>query len=398
MTQNYSKTKFACFVGYIVQAIVNNFAPLLFVTFQNEYGISLEKITLLITVNFAVQLCIDLLSSVLIDRIGYRKSVMIAHAFATVGMLMLPILPELLPDAFVGILVSVVIYAVGGGMLEVIISPMIEACPSDNKSRTMSLLHSFYCWGHVGVVLISTAFFALFGISNWRILAFVWAAVPAVNMILFARAPICTLEEDGNKGHGIRKLLSNGLFWVFFLMMICSGAAELSVSQWASSLAERGLGVSKAVGDLAGTMAFALLMGIARIVGGRLSSRFDMRKLMMLSSLLCIASYLCIILSENPLIALVGCAMSGFAVGILWPGTYSMAAESLRGGGTAMFALLALGGDIGCTGGPTLTGLVSGAYGDDLRVGLTAAIVFPILMIVGLILIKLVGSKKENKD
>lgn len=398
MTQNYSKTKFACFVGYIVQAIVNNFAPLLFVTFQNDYGISLEKITLLITVNFAVQLCIDLLSSVLIDRIGYRKSVMIAHAFATVGMLMLPILPELLPDPFVGIMISVVVYAVGGGMLEVIISPMIEACPSDNKSLTMSLLHSFYCWGHVGVVLISTAFFALFSISNWKILAFIWAAVPAVNMILFARAPICTLEEEGNKGNGIRKLLSSGLFWVFFLMMVCSGAAELSVSQWASSLAERGLGVSKAVGDLAGTMAFALLMGIARIVGGRLSSRFDMRKLMMLSSLLCIVSYLCIILSENPLIALIGCAMSGFAVGMLWPGTYSMAAESLRGGGTAMFALLALGGDIGCTGGPTLTGLVSGAYGDDLRVGLTAAIVFPILMLVGLILIKLVGSKKENKD
>lgn len=262
MNPNYKKTTYACFIGYIVQAIVNNFVPLLFVTFQNSYGIPLSRITLLITINFLIQLLIDMLSAGFIDRIGYRASVILAHICSAVGLVSLTVLPELLPSAYAGILISVMIYAVGGGLIEVLISPIIEACPSDNKEKAMSLLHSFYCWGHVGVVLLSTAFFAAFGIENWRYLTLLWAGIPVLNIVLFSRAPICSLTDDRTIGCGLLALFRMPIFWLLMLMMLCAGASEQAVSQWASTFAEKGLGVSKTVGDLAGPMAFALLMGL----------------------------------------------------------------------------------------------------------------------------------------
>lgn len=392
MTPDYRRTRFACYLGYIVQAIVNNFAPLLFVHFSDEYGIPLTKITLLVTLNFGVQLCIDMASAVLVDRIGYRASSYIAHGFSAAGLLMLAFLPDVMPDPFVGILISVVTYAIGGGLLEVVISPIIEACPAENKEKQMSILHSFYCWGHVGVVLVSTAFFTLFGMGSRRVLSVVFALIAVANMILFGVSPICTLNDGEEKGMSIRELFSTRIFYVFLVMMLAAGASEQAVSQWASSFAERGLGVSKAVGDLAGPMAFAFLMGVSRLIYGRFGHRLDMKRFMMISTLLCVASYCCIIFVPNPVAGLIGCAVSGFAVGIMWPGTYSMASARLPGGGTAMFALLALAGDIGCTGGPTLAGFVSGAAGDDLRAGILAALVFPIMMVVCLLLMK-----KEKK-
>ncbi len=385
MKPSYKKTVCACFAGYVVQAIVNNFVPLLFVTFAGTYSIPLSKITLLITVNFLIQLCIDLASAVLIDKIGYRASAVLAHAFAAVGLVMLTFLPDVLPDPYIGIILSVAVYAVGGGLLEVVISPIIEACPTENKEKAMSLLHSFYCWGHVGVVLISTAFFALFGTENWRVMALIWAILPVANLVLFAVAPIYALGGDGEQNTGIGRLLRERLFWIFFLMMVAAGASEQAVSQWASAFAERGLGVGKAIGDLAGPMAFAFLMGLSRLIAGKYSERINTVTYMKYSALLCIVSYICIVFVPSPVVGLLGCAVCGFAVGMLWPGTYSMAAAGLRGG-TPMFALLALGGDIGCAAGPTLAGLASSAAGDDLRSGIFAAIVFPVLMLAGIIL------------
>lgn len=398
MKPNYQKTMYACFIGYIVQAIVNNFVPLLFVTFGESYGITLSKITLLITVNFVIQLCVDLLSAGLIDRIGYRASVIIAHICSALGLVLLTVLPEQMPDAYTGILIAVAIYAIGGGLIEVLISPIVESCPNDHKEMAMSLLHSFYCWGHVGVVLLSTVFFSLFGIGNWKILALIWAAIPVLNILLFATAPIASLQKEGETGLRPGKLLSDKTFWILLLMMLCAGAGEQAVSQWASTFAEMGLGVSKTVGDLAGPMAFALLMGTSRLIYGKFGEKMNLNRCMALSTVLCIAAYLSIILIPNPVVGLVGCAVCGFSVGIFWPGTFSNASAAIPNGGTAMFAFLALAGDLGCAGGPTLAGLVSGAFGNNLRAGILAAIVFPLLMLVGLFFLKRLRThKKANR-
>lgn len=386
MKKSYRKTITACFIGYIVQAIVNNFIPLLFLTFQSTYEIPLSQITMLITFNFGLQLIVDLVSVTFVDKIGYRASMVLAHALAALGLVSLAVLPELLPNPFVGILLAVTIYAVGGGLLEVLVSPVVEACPSDNKEKTMSLLHSFYCWGHVGVVLISTVFFKIFGIDNWKILACIWALVPLYNMVCFTKVPIASLIEDGEKGMTIAELAKKKIFWVFMLMMLCAGASEQAVSQWASTFAEKGLGVTKAVGDLAGPMAFAILMGTARAFYGKYGDRLNLDKFMICSSLLCIVSYLSISLIPNSVTGLLGCAVCGLSVGIMWPGTFSKAAAGLPRGGTALFALMALAGDLGCSGGPTVVGIVSSHFQDNLKMGILTAVIFPLLLLVGIVL------------
>lgn len=394
---NYQLTMYACFIGYIVQAIVNNFLPLLFVTFQKTYSIPLTQITLLITLNFGIQLVIDMLSAGFVDKIGYRDSAIIAHVCSAAGLVLLTVLPEAFPDPFAGILIAVFIYAIGGGLIEVLISPILEACPTDNKEKAMSLLHSFYCWGHVGVVLISTLFFTLFGIENWKILAVCWAVVPAVNIILFAKAPIYSLHEEGETGLTLKQLFTRKIFWVMMLMMLCAGASEQAVSQWASTFAEQGLGVSKTIGDLAGPMSFAVLMGLSRLLYGKFGDRLDLDKFMRMSCLLCIAAYLCISLVPLPAVGLVGCAVCGFSVGIMWPGTFSKASAAVKGGGTALFAMLALAGDVGCSGGPTLAGFISGCFNGELRAGILAAIVFPVLLLIGIQLAKKLANNSADK-
>ena len=392
MKFDYKKTMYACFVGYIVQAVVNSFVPLLFVTFQETYQIPLTKITLLITVNFVIQLLIDMLSAGFIDRIGYRASVILAHICAAAGLALLTILPEVLPDPFVGILIAVFVYAIGGGLIEVLISPIIEACPTDNKESAMSLLHSFYCWGCTGVVLISTIFFSIFGITHWRVLTLLWTILPLANMLLFTKVPIYSLQEEGEKGMSMGELFREKIFWILMLMMVCSGAAEQSVSQWASTFAEKGLGITKSVGDLVGPMLFSILMGLSRLLYGKYGDKLDLDRFMKLSCVLCILSYLCISFIPVPMVELLGCGLCGFSVGILWPGTFSKAAAALRRGGTLLFAMLALAGDLGCSGGPTLVGFVSSGLGDNLRLGIFAGIIFPVLLLGSLLL----GGRREG--
>lgn len=397
MKNPYQKTIYACFTAYIVQAVVNNFVPLLFLTFQSSYHIPLSRITLLVTFNFGLQLLVDLASVGFVDRIGYRASMVLAHALAAAGLALLAILPEILPNPFLGILLSVMVYAVGGGLIEVVVSPVVEACPSNHKEQAMSLLHSFYCWGHVAVVLLSTVFFALFGTGHWRVLALVWALVPLGNLFAFLRVPIPALLEEGQRGMTIGELARNRMFWVFLMMMLCAGASEQGVSQWASTFAEKGLGVGKTVGDLAGPMAFAVLMGTSRAIYGRYGDRLDLDRFMAGSALLCAAAYLCVALAPSPVVGLIGCAVCGLSVGILWPGTFSKAAAGLPRGGTALFALMALAGDMGCSGGPTLVGMVSSALGDDLKKGILAGIVFPALLLAGLALSR-TGKKPTTEN
>ncbi|MCI9531648.1 MAG: MFS transporter [Lachnospiraceae bacterium] len=381
MDNQYNKTIAACFVGYIVQAIVNNFTPLLFLHFQENYHIPLFQITLLVTFNFGIQLLTDLLSAGFIDKIGYRASMLIAHVLSAAGLALLTVLPELLPTPFAGVLLAVMIYAIGGGLLEVLVSPVVEACPSGNKEKAMSMLHSFYCWGHAGVVLLSTLFFHVAGIGRWKILAILWALIPAGNACAFWKVPIAPLIEDGGPGLQIKELFQKKVFWVLLVMMVCAGASEQAVSQWASTFAEKGLGISKTAGDLAGPMAFAMLMGASRLFYGRYGDRIHLERFMAYSSCLCILSYLGISLLPMPQLSLAACAACGLSVGIMWPGTFSRASAALPKGGTAMFALLALGGDIGGSAGPTFVGMVSGAWGDNLKMGVLAGIIFPVLLL-----------------
>ena len=393
MDNQYNKTITACFTGYIVQAAVNNFTPLLFLFFQRNYDILLSQITLLVTFNFGIQLLVDLLSVGFVDKIGYRISMVAAHVLAAAGLILLTVLPEMLPSPFAGILIAVMIYAVGGGLLEVLVSPVVEACPSDNKEKAMSMLHSFYCWGHAGVVLVSTLFFYVAGIENWKILSVVWALIPIGNAFAFAKVPIAPLIEDGESGLQLKELFGIRVFWVLLVMMICAGASEQAVSQWASTFAEKGLGISKTAGDLAGPLSFAILMGTSRLFYGKYGDRIDLERFMVCSCCLCILSYLGISLIPVPQFCLIACAVCGLSVGIMWPGTFSKASASLPKGGTAMFALLALGGDIGCSGGPTLVGMVSGALGDDLKMGVLVGIIFPVLLLAGVIFC---GRTKET--
>jgi len=385
--KSYTHTVNASYVGYITQAIVNNFAPLLFLTFQRSYAIPLSKITLLVTFNFAIQLLVDFVSAKFVDRIGYRVSIVAAHLFAAVGLAGLGLFPGLFADPFVGLLLAVFFYAIGGGIIEVLISPIVEACPSESKSAAMSLLHSFYCWGHVFVVVASTVFFAFAGIASWKILACAWAVVPLANAFYFTQVPIAKLTEDG-EGLSIRKLASMKIFWVFVLLMVCAGASEQAMSQWASAFAESGLRVSKTVGDLAGPCLFAIMMGVARVFYSRLSERIDLERFMAWGGGFCVAGYLLAAFAPHPILSLVGSAIVGFSVGIFWPGTFSIASRKCPKGGTAMFALLALAGDLGCSGGPTVVGFVSNAFSGNLKAGFLAAIVFPVLLIFGLKLSK----------
>lgn len=391
MKLTYKNTLTSCFIGYIVQAISVNFLPLLFVFFQDTYHISLGQLTTLITVHFGVQLIVDSTAPLYVDKLGYRPCIVAAHAFSATGLLLLTILPDLM-NPFAGLAAAVFVYGIGSGLIEVMISPITESCPTDNKEAAMQLLHSFYCWGHVGVVLISTGFFFLFGIENWRIMTLVWMLFSVVNGILFSRVPLQPLIAEGEKGIGLGQLLKSKLFWLLMIMMICAGAAELGIGQWASAFAERGLGVSKTVGDLAGPMAFAVLMGVVRVFYARFGAKINLGKAILVSCILCVVAYAMIALFASPIVNLIACGLCGISVSLLWPGTLSRAAVALKGGGTAMFALLAVGGDMGCTLGPIVVGVIADSAGGDLRIGMAAGIAFPLVM-----LLSLLASRKMMK-
>ena len=389
---DYGKTKIACYMGFITQAIAANFAPLLFLKFHKDYGISLGNIALISTVFFFTQLLVDLFCAKFVDRIGYRVSIVVSEVASALGLIGLAVLPDLIPSAFAGILISVTIYAVGSGLIEVLVSPIIEACPFENKEATMSLLHSFYCWGSVGTIAVSTLFFKLFGMDSWRWLAIVWALIPAVNIYNFATCPIVPIVEEG-QGMGIRQLGKKPLFWVSICLMVCAGASELSMAQWASAYAEAALGLSKAVGDLMGPCMFAVTMGICRAIYGKYGDKINLIRFMLTSGGLCVICYLMASLSSNPIVGLIGCILCGFSVAIMWPGTISVSSGKFPTGGTAMFALLAMAGDLGGSIGPAIVGRITKHAGDDIRAGMGVGLIFPVVLILMLVIM----SKNEKK-
>ena len=393
---NYKKTLRACYLGFITQAICANFAPLLFLTFHKNYQISLGLIALIPVAFFFTQLVVDIFCAKFVDKIGYRVSIVASEAFSALGLISLAFLPEIFPPekAFTEIMISVILYAIGSGLIEVLCSPIVEACPFENKEKTMSLLHSFYCWGWLGVTLISTILFTLIGIQNWKIIACMWALIPIYNIYNFATCPIEKLVDDG-KGMKILELFKTPIFYVACILMICSGASELSMAQWASAFVESGLGFSKAVCDLAGPCLFAATMGISRVFYGKFGEKVELSKFMIGSGILCLICYILASLFQNPIIALTGCITCGFSVGIMWPGTLSIASQKLPSGGTAMFALLAMAGDLGGAIGPGTVGMISQKLSDNLQAGLFFGSIFPIILIIFLVIFKIMKGKKE---
>ena len=387
MKSKYQKTLIACYLGFITQAIAANFAPLLFLTFHRTYQISLGRIAFISTAFFFTQLLVDLFCAKYVDRIGYRRSVIASEVFSAAGLIGLAFLPSLLPDPYVGILISVIIYAMGSGLIEVLVSPIVEACPFDNKDSVMSLLHSFYCWGSVGVILLSTIFFAIFGIENWRILACIWALIPLYNTFNFISCPIESLTEEG-EGLSIRQLCHIPIFWIALILMVCAGAREISMAQWASAYVESALGISKSIGDIIGPCLFAVMMGMSRSFYGKYGENIDLMKFMIGSGALCLVCYLLSALAPLPFLNLVGCAVCGFSVGIMWPGTISIASKKIPLGGTAMFALLAMAGDLGGSVGPGIVGFVTQNANDNLKVGMLAGCVFPTVLVLSVLLLK----------
>ena len=392
--KNYKKTLIACYLGFVTQSITANFTPLLFLTFKGTYGIGLEKVALIPLIFYLTQLIIDFAATKFVDKIGYRICVVSSQILSAVGLVLMAVLPELLPVPFLGILIAVVLYAVGSGLIEVLVSPIVEACPFENKEGTMSLLHSFYCWGAVGVILGSTLFFAVFGIANWKILTLIWAVVPLYNAFNFIKCPIERLTEDG-EGMSPGQLLRLPLFWLLILLMICSGASEASMAQWASAFTESAMGVSKTVGDLAGPCLFAVFMGISRVLYGKMSEKLDLVRTMTVCGLLCVVCYLTASLASLPMLGLAGCALCGVSVGIMWPGSISISSQKCPKGGTAMFAFLALAGDLGATVSPAMVGGVSNMAGGNLKIGLLAATAFPLVLIFVLLILnkKFTGQK-----
>ena len=387
MKSKYQKTLIACYLGFITHAIAANFAPLLFLTFHRTYQISLGRIAFISTAFFFTQLLVDLFCAKYVDRIGYRRSVIASEVFSAAGLIGLAFLPSLLPDPYVGILISVIIYAMGSGLIEVLVSPIVEACPFDNKDSVMSLLHSFYCWGSVGVILLSTIFFAIFGIENWRILACIWALIPLYNTFNFISCPIESLTEEG-EGLSIRQLCHIPIFWIALILMVCAGASEISMAQWASAYVESALGISKSIGDIIGPCLFAVMMGMSRSFYGKYGENIDLMKFMIGSGALCLVCYLLSALAPLPFLNLVGCAVCGFSVGIMWPGTISIASKKIPLGGTAMFALLAMAGDLGGSVGPGIVGFVTQNANDNLKVGMLAGCVFPTVLVLSVLLLK----------
>ena len=399
MKFQYKHTKYASYLGYVTQAIINNLPPLLFLIFQKEFQISLEQISLLVSFNFGIQIITDIIAVKVVDKIGYRVCIVTAHIFSFVGIMGLGIFPYFFSNGFYGLLLAMLINGIGGGLIEVLISPIVEALPGEAKSADMSLLHSFYCLGHVAVVLISTIYFNLIGTDTWNYLPMVWAVVPLLNVFLFLKVPLRILVEEEHRT-SLRVLFNQKMFWIFIILMICAGASEQAMSQWASLFAEAGLKVSKTVGDLLGPCAFALLMAASRIFYGKYGNKINLNKFISYSSILCFCSYILAVFAPFPLLSLIGCSLCGLSVGIMWPGVFSLSSQYNKYGGTAMFGILALAGDIGCATGPGLVGLVSNYASNQgldsimrifhgnsspeigIKIGLLCAIIFPTLMLV----------------
>jgi len=407
---SYKNTLHACYLGYITQAIIVNLSPIFFVIFKDSYGLDNGDIGIIVFVLFAIQLGVDLASTWFVDKFGFRRCAVIAHLSAAAGLLLLGLLPCVMENKFIGILIAIVIGAVGSGIIEVIISPIVDLLPAESKASAMSLLHSFYCWGQVAVVALSTLLLALIGRDFWYVIPFIWMLIPVTDAVVFNFVPVPDTVPEEEKVSP-KKFATSKIFILAAFLMFSSAMAELSMSQWASYFAEKGLGVNKLLGDLMGPCLFGVFMGAGRTLHGIYGGKTDLAKTLSSSSFVCFLGYILTVFSPIPVLSLLGCGITGLGVGLLWPGTLSLTSEKIPGGGTALFALLALFGDLGCSVGPWLTGIISDSVRDTsvfaglsqttgmsteqlaLKTGLLIISLFPLMAV---FIIRKVGKSKSN--
>jgi fucose permease len=405
MKYTYKHTLRACYTGYITQAAINNLAPLLFTVFQGEFGLSFEQVGRLILFNFGTQIAADFFAMKYVDIIGFRRSAVLAHFLCAAGLVSLSILPNILPSPYIGLMLSVMIYAMGGGILEVLVSPIVDSLPGEEKESAMSLLHSFYCWGQVVVVIVTTVMIRLLGRQLWEVVPVFWAVVPLCNLLLFLKVPLMPPVPPETRVP-LKNLFKSRFFVVALIIMMCAGASELTMSQWSSLFAERGLHVTKMLGDLLGPCLFAVFMGIGRTIYGIWGNKINLSNALLGCGALCVACYLTTVFAPWPLLSLLSCAVCGFSVSLMWPGAFSLTAQKYPLGGTAMFGMLAVFGDLGASAGPWSAGLISDlsqtsnaiiALGQrnnldmaqlGLKCGLLVAVVFPLILFVCVLLFK----------
>lgn len=387
MKLSYKATKISCYAGIANQAVIVNFAPLLFVVFARNFGLTMSQLASIITVNFVAQIIVDVLGVKYISKIGYRKILVSSQITSAIGFILMGILPFIM-DPYWGIIIATICYAIGSGLTEVILSPVIEALPGEGKVSSMTFLHSFYCWGHLYTVLFATLYFNIFGVENWRYLSFYWALLPIITAFVFMKAPIVTLDEKVKEKTRLRDIFSSLTFWIFMILMVSSGAGEQSMAQWASMFAQESLKVSKNVGDILGPSIFALTMAISRILYGKIGEKMGIEKSLILYAGLGIFSFLTATVFKNPYINLLGCGICGFSLGVMWPVVLSFGAKKFPAGGTAIFALFSVAGDIGCSFGPELVARVTEIT--TFKTGLMSGAIFPatILILTSILLIK----------
>lgn len=405
MKYTFKHTLRACYTGFVTQAVVNNLAPLLFIVFQDKYNISFEMVGRLILINFGTQIIADYIAARYADRLGYRRAAVLAHLFCAVGLICLGVLPAIMPNPYTGLMIAAVIYAAGGGFIEVLISPIVDSLPGEAKASAMSLVHSFYCWGQMAVVLFTTLLLKALGVDLWFLLPVMWSLIPIYNLFQFLKVPLMPTVSEEEKTP-LRELFKTRTFLLALILMMCAGSSELTMSQWSSLFAEKGLQVPKMLGDLLGPFLFALFMGVGRSLYAAFGHRIHLRSALVVSGVLCVICYAVTIFVQLPVVSLLGCAVCGLSVSLMWPGTVSLTAETWPKGGTAMFGLLAIFGDLGASVGPWIAGLISDltvqarnlvdighSYGlnpDQLgmKAGLLSAMIFPIILTVGVSLLK----------
>lgn len=384
MRSKFLGTKLACYVGYVVQAVINNFLPILFIALQDVYGLGYERLARLIIFNFASQIAVDFSAPKIVALFGYRKSAALSQAMAALGLVSMGILPRIMSNTYLAIIISIIIYAIGSGMMEVIISPIIEMLPTKNKSGNMAFLHSFYCWGQAFTIIVTTLLVTVFGYKGWANIPLIWAVIPFLNTFSFFKVPV--IEPKGEeKGDSFKSLASSKRFIIYMVMMFCGGACEIAMAEWASLFAQQALGISKVIGDLAGPCAFALFMGTGRVLYGWISKKVDFRKTVIVMSLLCFICYLTVAFCKIPAFSLIACAACGFSVSLFWPGVLSEGAKDFKRGGSVMYGVFALCGDTGCSAGPWIIGIIADRLG--LNFGFSVAAIFPVIMIIATVLL-----------
>lgn len=356
--KSYQLTTISCFVGIFCQAVSSNITAILFIPLMTLYGLSYVHLGLLVGINFTTQVLVDIIASRLVDRYGFRVFVLPSDILAVIGLVLFGLTPVLFDNILTGLVFSTIIFSASCGLQEVMLSPIVNAIPHNDKGPAMALMHSFYAWGQVATIIITTLFLFFFGIENWQVIVFLWALVPLVNFFMFLAAPFPGVIHE-NQRMTMRDLILKPFYLVALLAIMGGAATELVMNQWSSTFSEKVLELPKVTGDILGMCGFAVFLGLGRVLYGRYGSKINMNNVLVGSAAAAVVCYIAVAISPLPAISLAACAVCGLAASLLWPGTLVITAEKYPLAGAWIFAILAAAGDIGAASGPFAAGVIT---------------------------------------